>query len=89
MGKITASKGLPMLSKPKKNQLSQEILFKEPQAPSERADEAFQTKTESENEELKPQESPNLKKEGWNSKFSGILGGQGGLGWVQGEHLSN
>ena len=89
LGKITASKGLPMLSKPKKNQLSQEILFKEPQAPSERADEAFQTKTESENEELKPQESPNLKKEGWNSKFSGILGGQGGLGWVQGEHLSN
>ena len=86
MGKITSGEGL---SKPKKNQLSREILFKEPHVPRERTDEVSQRKSESENEELKPQESTNLKKEGWNSKFSGILGGQGGLGWVQGEHLSN
>jgi len=87
LGEMTSEKDLPIMSKVKKNQLSGEIMFKEPQVPSETLDEAFQTKSESENKELKPQESTNLKEFNgyqWNSKFSGILGGQGGLGWVQG-----
>ena len=83
LGETTSSN---VFSKPKESQSNREMFFQEPKVPSEAA-ENIQNKSESENQ--KAQETQIPKNEGWNSKFPGILGGQGGLGWVQGKQLSN
>ena len=75
------------LSKPKQNQSNGDMLFPEAKVLSETT-ENIQNKSESENQKAQKTQIVE-EKEGWNSKFSGILGGQGGLGWVQGKQLSN
>ena len=75
-----------VFSKPNQNQSNREILLQESKGPSE-STENLHSKSESEIQKAQETQSP--KKEGWNSKFSGILGGQGGFGWVQGKQLSN
>ena len=79
-GEIQSSNDL--LSKPEQKQ--SEMLCHEAKVPSETS-EKIQNKSGSE----KPRAQKVIEKEGWNSKFSGMLGGQGGLGWVQGMQISN
>ena len=82
LGETTSSN---VFSKPKQNQSNRENVFQDPKVPSETT-ENVQNKSEGKNQ--KAQETQIPKNEGWNSKLSGILGGQGGLGWVQGKHCN-
>ena len=78
-GEIRSSNAF--LSKPQQNQ--SKMFCQESKVPSETV-ENIQNKSGSENQRTQKA----AKKEGWTS-ISGILGGQGGFGWVQGEQFSN
>ena len=80
--KATSNKALPTESNLKQNQ----GLIHEPKGPESKTTKNIEN---SENEEHKQQDSQLVdEKKGWNSNFSRILGGQGGLGWVQGKHIA-